>query len=252
MGSGKTWFLSRLFNKLPPSLYTSTGIAEQSYRGLLHHIGNISAMTWQQFSKEMMLEFLAIVFHEDLPPADVVRLAEDIARMDPTAGSAPLALPSAPTVTPSVTTARSSSLTPSSASAVVPKPVTPAKESETSKSMMRLVKAPKSSVVQAMLELIHMIDTGGQPELMENMPTIINHCHLAVIVLNLLYGVDDYPPVDFHKDGKAYKRALPSHYTNRQMIQKLASTLQAKGYSLEKGQCFRLVSVATHMQRLSG
>ena len=35
MGSGKTCLLSRIFNKPPPSVYTSTGIAEKSIRGCL-------------------------------------------------------------------------------------------------------------------------------------------------------------------------------------------------------------------------
>jgi hypothetical protein len=39
---------------------------------------------------------------------------------------------------------------------------------------------------------------------------------------------------------------LPSQYTTRQIIQKLASTLQAKRFSHKEGQCFRLLVVATH------
>ena len=97
-----------------------------------------------------------------------------------------------------------------------------------------------------MLELVHMIDTGGQPEHMENMPSLVHSCHLAILVLNLQYGVDDYPSIHYHQDGKKYGRALPSQYSTRQIIQKLASTLQAKRYSQKEGQVFRLLVVATH------
>ena len=94
-----------------------------------------------------------------------------------------------------------------------------------------------------MLELVHMIDTGGQPELLENMPSLIQHSHLAVLVLNLMFGLDDHPSIDFHEEGKAYQRALPSQFSNRQIIQKLASTLQAKRFSQKEGQSFRLLVV---------
>ena len=98
-----------------------------------------------------------------------------------------------------------------------------------------------------MLELLHMIDTGGQPEFMENMPSYVHNCHLAVLVLNLMFGLDEYPPIHYHDDkGKAFKRALPSQHTNRQIIQKVASTLQAKRFSRKAGQCFRLLAIATH------
>ena len=98
-----------------------------------------------------------------------------------------------------------------------------------------------------MLELLHMIDTGGQPEFMENMPSYVHNCHLAVLVLNLMFGLDEYPPIHYHDEkGKAFKRPLPSQHTNRQIIQKVASTLQAKRFSREAGQCFRLLAIATH------
>ena len=229
MGSGKTWFLARLFNQKPPDLYTSTGIAEQSCRGLLHRIGNISLESWELFSPRKVLEYLACRFHEDLPPANVAQLAANIATLGiqadstPTSASLPAPSTSVPKATP-----------------------TPLTKSDTSQSMVRLVKAPQGSKSLAMLELVHMIDTGGQPEFMENMPSLVYNCHLAVLILNLMFGLDEYPAIYYHEKGKAYKRDLPSQYSNRQIIQKLASTLQAKRFSRKERQCFRLLVVATH------
>ena len=212
MGSGKTCLLSRIFNMVPPNLYASTGIAEQSFRGFFHHIGTISS--WEKFTDKKILEYLADLFQQDLPPVDMIRLAKDI---DLPAGTDPL-----------------------------PNPASPTTMSNTSQSIMRLVKIQKDSLSPTTLELIHMIDTGGQPELMENMPSLVHSCHLAILVMNLLYDVDDHPSIHYHEEGKEYKRALQSQYSNRQIIQKLAATLQAKRFTLRKGQCFRLFSVATH------
>ena len=111
-------------------------------------------------------------------------------------------------------------------------------------SMVRLVKTAKSS--SEMMELVHMIDTGGQPELLENVPSLIHHSHLAILVLNLMFGLDQHPSIDYHEEGKIYKQTSPSQYSNRQIMQKLACTLQAKRFSQSEGQSFRLLVVATH------
>ena len=246
MGAGKTYFLSRVFNQVPPSLYTSTGVAEQSCRGLFHHMGTMSS--WELFSHQKILEYLAHLFHQDLPPADMARLAQEIASLDPAAGDGPLPLPAPPTTTPSSLTSTSSQATSTATVApkASPKPATTTKESDTSHSMMRLVKAPQDSDSPSRLELIQMIDTGGQPEYMVNMPIFILFCHMVFVVFNLLFRVDDFSPMHYHEEGKAFERKLKSPFSNRQIIQKLASTLQAKRFSRKKGQCFRIVAVATH------
>ena len=240
MGSGKTWVLSRLFNQKPPSFYASTGIAEQSFRSLLHHLGNMSAQSWELFSPRHILEFLATVFRGQLPPADIIRLAERIT------GDNMSAVTYQPTSSSSSSTPASSATSPPAPTSI-PKPATPVTRSNTTQSILSLVKAPNSLGSIPMLELLHMIDTGGQPEFMENMTSYVHSCHLVVLVLNLMFGVDEYPLIHYHDDkGTAYKRALPSQHTNRQIIQKVASTLQAKRFSHKAGQCYRLLAIATH------
>ena len=228
MGAGKTCFLSRVFNQEPPELYTSTGIAEQSLRGILHHIGAMSS--WKLSSSTTILKYLAQLFHKDLPQADMVFLVKKIASLEHLPpGVAPHSLPEH---------------TPSPDNATSPMPPT---LSSTSQLMVKLVKESKGSDSSSEIDLAHMIDTGGQPEHMVNMPSVIHSFHLAFIVLNLEFGVDDFPLIHYHEEGKKYERELnPSKFTNRQIIQKLASTLQAKRYSHKEGQCFRMVAVATH------
>ena len=247
MGSGKTWLLSRLFNQQPPDLYTSTGIAEQSFRGLLHHM--MSLTSWQQFSHGNILEYLASIFREEIPPVEVVNVDTTLASIQ-ISEPATTDQPPLPTL-PSPSSSPSSSVSPpAEASAPQPKPPSHLEKTTTGQSMVWLVKTPQSSQSLTMLELIHMIDTGGQPELMEHMPSLVYYCHLAVLVLNLMFGPDEYPPVHMHENGKAYKRALPSQYTGRQMIQQLACTLQAKRFSQREGQIFRVLVVATHRDRV--
>ena len=119
-------------------------------------------------------------------------------------------------------------------------------ESSIRRSMMALVKAQKGSENPSRLDLAHFTDTGGQPEYMGSVPSLIHHCDLAMLTVNLKFDVDEYPPVHYHEKGRKYKRALPSQFSNRQIIQKLAMTLQAKRFAQRDGQCFRLLVVATH------
>ena len=220
-GSGKTWLLSRLFGKDPPDLYTSTGLAEKSERGLFHHIGNVS---FQLLSDKDILEFLAPLIQAGMAEANVVSLASDILGFD----------------TSEVTTSTPSLPSPSS------KPQSLPEKSPTSQEMVRLVKRANTSKKEMVLELIHMIDTGGQPEIMERMPCLIHNANLVILVVNLLYGLDEHPPVRFHVKGVAYKREMPSQYSTRQMIRKLAATLQAKRFSHKEGSLFHVLVVATH------
>ena len=230
MGSGKTWLLSRLFNQLPPELYTSTGVAEASIRSLLHSLANVSADSWEPFSRDQIQQLLARLFQ--------LRGVEPSPLVAPTPAS-----PSSPT-SPATPAAQSFRDTQETSPASLP---SPAPKSSTMQSMVRLVKTAKSSSeVMEMLELVHMIDTGGQPELLESVPSLIHHCHLAILVLNLMFGLDEHPSIDYHEEGKTYKRLSPYQYSNRQIMQKLASTLQAKKFFQSEGQCFRLLVVATH------
>ena len=75
-----------------------------------------------------------------------------------------------------------------------------------------------------------MIDTGHQPELMEVMPSLIHNATLAIMVVNIDYGLDNHPEVNFHEDGVEYERKVSSRYTCRDVIMKLASTLHAERF----------------------
>ena len=247
MGSGKTWLLSRLFNQLPPELYTSTGVAEASIQSLLHRFANVPANSWEPFSRNQMQQLLARLFQlRGVEPSASVAATPASPSSSQTSSSLRQRFfflfrgKSAP-ATPAAQRSRG---TLEASPASLP---SPAPKSSTMQSMVRLVKTAKSSSeVMEILELVHMIDTGGQPELLESVPSLIHHCHLAILVLNLMFGLDEHPSIDYHEEGKTYKRLSPSQYSNREIMQKLASTLQAKRFSQSEGKCFRLLVVATH------
>ena len=97
-----------------------------------------------------------------------------------------------------------------------------------------------------------MIDTGGQPEFMEVLPCLVHHSNLTVVVMNLKYGLDEYPPIAYHEKGTAFKRGVRSRRTNRQVIQQLARTVKAKMPSRKRGQHSRIIAVGTHRDCVQG
>ena len=101
MGSGKTTLLYHLFGEPPPDLYTSTGVAEQSFRGLLHHTLHLSARTWQRLShkdireplirarmREAAVDYLASRLVHDLNPTATTSVPTNPLDPAPTSTSA--------------------------------------------------------------------------------------------------------------------------------------------------------------------
>ena len=86
---------------------------------------------------------------------------------------------------------------------------------------------------------------------MEVMPFLIYNANLAIVVINLEYGLDEHPEVTYHEEGVCYSKKSEenkyiSHYTGRDVILKLASTLHAKKSADGTNSSFRLLIVATH------
>ena len=217
VGSGKTWLIHRLFRISPPARYTSTGVAEKSFRGLLHRIANMDS--WKLLSQEDILEFLAPLLKAGLTKADIVSLAKTFTEVGAPQPSAEAFIeieelqPDADDI-PSPTHSHAT--------------VAQSEKSYASQAMTRLVKTVKGPNEAFVVEFLHMIDTGGQPEFIEIMPSLIHNSNFTLLVLNLAQSLDEYPPIDYHEDGTAFKRPLPSVLTNRQVIHQFARTLQAK------------------------
>ena len=237
MGSGKTWLLSRLFRIKPPDLYTSTGVAEKSFRGLMRRIAKIGS--FELLTLDQILEFLAPLFLAGISEANVVSLAQSFIAMQ---GSEPSQPPSEEALT-------SSSVSSPSLHDVSPVSVeaSPPEETPSSKAMKGLVQKAKSSKEALVLELLHMIDTGGQPEFMEVMPCLIHNSDLTILVLDVTKSLDAYPTLSFHEDGTPFKKPILSPRTIRQIIQQLARTMQAKRGKKKGVKSSKFLVIGTHI-----
>ena len=186
---------------------------------------------WKILSHEGIRKFLAPAIKGGLNEADVVQLSKDIVQ------------PEVSPVSPEEPQPLSSLV---SAAAKPPEHLPPLPDkSLTGHELHSLVNRAEGAKIEV-LELAHMIDTGGQPELMEVMPCLIHNANLAIMVVNLVYGLDDHPILTFHEKGVWYQRSISSRYTCKDIILKLASTLHAKKSGRTSSSTFHLLVVATH------
>ena len=255
MGSGKTTLLYRLFGMAPPGLYSSTGVAEQSFRGTpcdaeqsnretthdaeesfqsascdadnsfrdaLHNTVRMSADgSWERISHEDIRKYLAPLIKAGLTEAKVEDLAQSLlTSMSPT---------------PVTNVMHSAACEPSKL----------LEKSHTSTELVPLVrKASPEEPRDRVLDLIHMIDTGGQPELMEVMPSLIHNANLVMVLVNLKYGLNEQQHAAYYCEGGVkYQHRFSPYTTSERVILKLASTLHAKRSVCKN---FRLLVVATH------
>ena len=239
MGSGKTWLLSRLFRIKPPDLYTSTGVAEKSFRGLMRRIAKIGS--FELLTLDQIFEFLAPLFRAGISEANVVSLAQSFIAMQASEPSQP---PSEEALTSSSVSPLATASPPSSSTSLLD--ISSVEETPSSKAMKGLVRKAKSSKEALVLELLHMIDTGGQPEFMEVMPCLIHNSDLTILVLDLTKSLDAYPTLTFHDDGTAFKKPIVSPRTLRQIIQQLARTMQAKRGKKKGVKSSKFLVIGTH------
>ena len=240
MGSGKTTLLCHLFGEAPPDLYTSTGVAEKSLRGLLHHILHLSSGTWKRLSYENIRELLAPLIRAGVREADIDIFATRLMHKLGAKTGKP-SLPTSNVTVPQVAPEEK----------VNPSPLLTPQVTEQSPSCQEIVPLVKTTTgpratgpsEDLLLEFVHMIDTGGQPELIEVMPSLIHNANLAMVLVDLRYGLNERPPVSFHEAGVCHKHGLPSQYTGRDVVLKLVSTLHAKR---SLNEAFRLLVIATH------
>ena len=241
MGSGKTWLLSRLFRIKPPDLYTSTGVAEKSFRGLMRRIAHIRS--FDLLTLDQIFEFLAPLFLAGIPAADVVSLAQSFATSMASQYPSEASLTSSSISRPTTTSPPSSSPSLLDVSSV---DTSPSEKTHSSKAMANLVQTAKTSKESFMLELLHMIDTGGQPEFMEVMPCLIHHSDLTILVLDLTKSLDAYPALLFYENGTAFNKPIVSPRTNRQILKQIVRTMQAKRGKKKRVHSSKILVIGTH------
>ena len=222
MGAGKTTFLKRLFQQDIPSSYTSTGVVGDSYRGVMGHLASLRSLEY--VPRGRMLKLLTPLLKLGIPEGDVEAIAQMF--MDAKAVS-----------------------TRASSTPVVAITTEPTYSQDALQGLLK-EESEKSADCQE-LDLIHVLDTGGQPECMEVMPSLIHNSDLVILVLDLARGLECCTTPFCAEEGKQYDKSTLLQCPNKHIIHQLISTMQAKrarsNYKGKSSSCHsRFLVVGTH------
>ena len=245
MGSGKTWLLSRLFRIKPPGLYTSTGVAEESRRGLMRHIGNVRS--FELLTPGQILDLYAPQCRAGMSEVSQVHVFIEMQGLEYSPHLSKKGALTFPHVPPPTTASPRSSSPSRLDESLRDVAVSPSEESPSRKALKGLVQKAESSKEALVLELMHMIDTGGQPEFMEVMPCLIHNSNLTILVLDVSINLDAYPTLTFNEDDTTYEKKIVLSRTNRQIIQQLVSTMQAKRGKKKDVKRSKFLVIGTHI-----
>ena len=222
MGAGKTTLLHWLFGKTPPPEYTSTGTAEQVWRTLAHHTAYM-----KEFKFLEVRDMLELVAKVKKVPSKTTEEA-DKHNIKPATEDNPNAL------------AKASKQDGTSQEGSIGKTEEEGTTAAIAKMADIVRKNPEEKYVE--LELIHMIDTGGQPECLEVLPSMIHNANVVLLVVDISKSLDECVSPTLHKGGSANRKdTLPT--TNRQMIEQLAQTMAGRRESI-------VLVIATHTDQV--
>ena len=135
------------------------------------------------------------------------------------------------------------------------KPSTQSKHSEASPFSRLLQSSSMEEQLQAMLkesyvskpmlevDWTYLVDTGGQQQFAEVLPSLLWGACLAICVFKLSEGLRAYTMIEYHKKGGPISQPIPSSLTNEQLLQHFVCTAKSLG---AQEQCARIILVGTH------
>ena len=248
-GSGKTTLKHRLFGEEPPSLHSSTALAEAAIRAISREIVGTDLTGWFRVSYEELMEMLGGALKAGIPmeesPSGVTGVVAHIQEQSRKHFTMPDSEHPKIATAPVGSSPESSTKT-TTASSHVPTTFVSEQGSSTKKELVQLVQKSKGSKRFLELQWIHFIDSGGQPQFHEVLPAFIRNTTATIFVMKLSESLDEHPVVEYFDGsgelcGKPYRHALSNH----QMFQCCIRTIMSRP-STREGKHSRLFVVGTH------
>ena len=92
---------------------------------------------------------------------------------------------------------------------------------------------------------IYFIDSGGQPHFHNLLPLFVQGISVAIYVLRLSDKLDEYPLIEYFKDGRPIGEPFRSHLTTEGNFKFLIQSVQSRNEDC------RLVCIGTHLDKIS-
>jgi GTPase SAR1 family protein len=124
-------------------------------------------------------------------------------------------------------------------------------EMEHVKELLKTVASVEGSGEIFKRKWLYIIDTGGQPQFHELLPTFVHHVSAAVLFVKLNELLKANPIIEYYKDdilcGKPYK----SSYNHLQILQNCLQAMQSRNQMNSSSQCPKFLFVGTHRDKQS-
>ena len=107
-----------------------------------------------------------------------------------------------------------------------------------------MMEAEVSSKQLGAFDLVHLLDSGGQPQFHQLLPTFVPHLDANIFVLKLCEMLDQPPTVELYHKGKLVT-SYPSFHTNQQILKHCIRAIQSQS-SPDGDSTTRIAVVGTH------
>ena len=124
-------------------------------------------------------------------------------------------------------------------------------EMEHVKKLLEVVASAKGSGEIFRRKWLYIIDSGGQPQFHELLPTFVHHISAAVFFVKLNESLKSYPMIYYYKDGILCGKPYKSSCTHLQTLQNCLQAMQSRNQMNNSSQCPKLLFVGTHRDKES-
>ena len=271
-GAGKTCFCHMLFDEPPPPLRETTPLAKSSIRanssvrvrgkGLSFERAALShregAVFWERITAEMFNSLIAENIKSFESGTNPGVIAEHLSVF--LSVSEDLQLRVVPSIEHTVSThemyremdqAETAMVSPTEANTVSQPQLSDIDqlfEMESVKQLLGMISQSKGSVACELLtqEWLYIIDTGGQPQFHELLPTFVRHVSAVAFFVKLNETLATRPMIEYYSKGGCLCEPYQSSQTNLQIIQNCLQAMQARCLIEDTVKCPELFFVGTH------
>ena len=277
-GSGKTCSKHVIMNEEPPEVRISTPIAERPVKVM--KIRTVEGLQWHRLSpadqKEILANIMALIAAEEGESSDqasptrpslkarfkaLLRLRHGRSHSGWSLKRTKHASPSKLRVnvashgsSPTLDTAKTgdTSTPKQSSTSDTDKPVgvaaveTLLESSTTETELARMIELSPGAEKQLEVNLVHITDSGGQPQFHEILPVFLRRTSIYIFVTKLSEGLDERPLVMyFDSNGNLISKPFPATHTNMQIFRHCIRTLQSHR-SQRGGKAPYIMIIGTH------
>ena len=108
-----------------------------------------------------------------------------------------------------------------------------------------LLNKPVGKKQVAKLDFLYFLDSGGQPQFHDLLPSFVPNLSTVLFVLNLSETLDHHPEIKYYHEGKSLC-SYRSPYSHEQILKHCIRALQPENRSIESGSSPHVAVVGTH------